>query len=179
MQGRQSQCAPATAREVTRTWRTQRISFEFAGLGRFSVTADPRSVAPDSVGPETGDLASPERVERIGTDVSRVIATERARDAVELPGEIVIIPALGPVIPTEASTVPTITELDDGSILAIDAPDSADGIAPALPELPGDPDVPAARPAAPRCAATTASGCARSRCSRACGARASSPDPER
>jgi hypothetical protein len=142
MQERRAQSAPDVAPDVARTWRTQRISFEIAGLGRFSVTADPRSASPQDTGVDSGVPVPPEPGRGIGADVTGVIANERARDAVELPGEVIVIPALGPVIPTETPVVPTVEEREDGSILAIDAPDLPDPSDVAVP----DPEEPVPSP---------------------------------
>ncbi|UQN29099.1 hypothetical protein [Brachybacterium kimchii] len=145
-----TECRPVT--DVAQTWRTQRLSFEIAGVGRVSVTADPRSAAPETVGPRAdvpltdsacGSAGSaraqdPSASTGVGADVGRVISTERAREDFALPGEVVLIPALGPVIPTSAPVIPTVEELEDGSILAIDAP-APEGPEPVDPEDPFEP----------------------------------------
>ncbi|MBK0331688.1 hypothetical protein I8D64_09760 [Brachybacterium sp. MASK1Z-5] len=134
--GSTTDAQPGFVTDVAQTWRTQRLSFEIAGVSRVSVTADPRTAAPETLGPQADvppvpfddGCAGPDQAQHppvstgIGAEVSRVIANERARDELALPGEVVLIPALGPVIPTSAPVVPTVEELEDSSILAIDAP---------------------------------------------------------
>jgi hypothetical protein len=111
-------------RDIARTWHDQRISFELPGYGRFAVTADRRTTAPQDAAAPPG--ARPRRsAEEVDADVVHVVAAERARAEVALPGDVVIIPALGPVIPTSTPVVPFVDELEDGSILAIGAPDEA------------------------------------------------------